>query len=471
MKILVNYNFKEEDIEGRDFHALYVAKRRDSAFAFAFEDGAGVTMLRDHLGNVPLFYRKDERGVSCSIFIEDLLQSGDIIDKRGLISYLSFGTAKIASLVKGIEIVPPGSVINVDKDGEVSTLYTYQFNMQGKYLREKETVEELDKLMLEAVRRTVVNEEVGIFLSGGIDSALVGIYLKKLEIKVNAYTSLPWGEKGTEAEYAKINAEVVGTENHSLVPLDTSTYCELVQKSGETYGNPTGITSQIGTISIFEKSLIGEEQVFFGQNADTLTCSMPAQYSLFFLGMLPRAIRNALHPWLGRGDYLSDYLSFVTKGQIIEVPGLRVRTLGMKRYQVLTIAGMLVGHTPSDGEIFSLPLVKDGKLFSNPFYDMDLIEFFLSRPIDERISFSRESPIGICFEKKLFRKLALKHLPRELVFRKKGLTIPFEKDDESRDFLLSLPKEINGIKLNHTEERMAADILNKFMTKYSLRFQ
>jgi asparagine synthetase B (glutamine-hydrolysing) len=397
---------------------------------------------------------------------------GDSIDRDGLNTFLAIGSAKAQSLIKGIEVVPPGTVLRVYPNGNVQTLYRYQFNTERTFHGTfADNVKEYDRLMAQAIKRLIFTDTTGLYLSGGIDSALVAIYLKKAGVKVHAYTSLPWGVTGTEAKFAQINAKVSRVDAHYSVPLDTKDYAALTSKSLQVYGNPRGISSQIGLISLWQESPIGqEEQVFCGHNADTIVCAMPSQYQTYFSSWLPRVVRRKVHPWIGVGNYREDYLSVVSRTRFRSVPILDEAFLGrVSRVQGLTVLGMLVGHT-GEGEAFSLPVVKNNKIFSDPYFDMDLIEFCLNQSFINRVGISRNAKTILYFEKKISRALALQYLPRDLVFRKKGMTVPIDRDQASKDFFASLPKEIGGFKLKYPEERMAAQVLNDFVSAYKLKF-
>lgn len=473
MKTLVAYNFKPESIADYNYQALYAERRRDAVFAFAGQEADGsVVALRDHLGNVPLYYRVVDGVVKVSIFLPDLVKAGDVIDKEGLTTFLAIGAAKARPLIKDIGLIMPGTAVKIFPTGKVETLYQYQFNLQRTFFGSfADNVAELDRLMTQAIKRLIFTDTVGLYLSGGIDSALVGIYLKKAGIKVNAYTSLPWGETGTEARFAKINAATFGADQHFLVPLNTKEYPQLAARTLEVYGNPRGISSQIGIISVWRDTPIGQEQqVFCGHNADTIVCSMPSQYQTFFASFAPRLVRKKIHPWIGQGNYLEDYLSVVSRTRFRSVPIVNNDyLLSLSRIHALSIAGMFIGHT-GEGEAFSLPVVKAGHIFSDPYFDMDVIEFCLNQPLINRLGISRTSRTLFYLEKKLARSLALQYLPRDLVFRKKGMTVPVERDESSKAFFNSLPREIGGIALKYPEERMAAAMLQDFMTRYSLRF-
>lgn len=68
----------------------------------------------------------------------------------------------------------------------------------------------------------------------------------------------------------------------------------------------------------------------------------------------------------------------------------------------------------------------------------------------------------IALEKRVFRALALKYLPRDVVYRKKGFTISMERDDTTRRLSELLPTSIAGIPVNDMESRVAAGIFARW---------
>lgn len=265
-----------------------------------------------------------------------------------------------------------------------------------------------------------------MYLSGGIDSALTGIYLRKKGVKVNGYTLAPWGIKGSEVLYATTNAKVIDVNQHEIIPFEYKMLDRYYENYYKYYHSLNGTSSSIGVAALWEESGIDSEaQIFGAQNTDTMTCSVPAQYYIFFSSFLPRVIRKNFNIFL-HGSVRKSYLSFLSKGQISEnefICSVYPYFDNNSKIFQLSVLGMLIGHSPSDGESLSAPVINTGKIFSNINYDMDLIEFALRLPWQERINFSKKSKTFFVFDKKCFKKLALKYLPKELVERKKGFTM------------------------------------------------
>ena len=87
-----------------------------------------------------------------------------------------------------------------------------------------------------------------MYLSGGIDSAMIGIILKKLGVKVRAYTCGPWGESSSDLVYARQNAEVVGVDSHEIHCLQTDDYESAMSALPSAYGIPHGTATALGVM-------------------------------------------------------------------------------------------------------------------------------------------------------------------------------------------------------------------------------
>lgn len=482
MRVLLNYNFNPDDIVDGNFESLFEKKRRDSTFACVYEKNGLVYAIRDHLGIVPLYFRFKVNKLQFSTNFSDLIEPDDEIDIIGLRSLLGIGTPRLFPLIKGIDIIPPGSVVEIDKTTKrTKVLYKYKIKTKkvSIFTSMNNIVEEADILFFNSIKRLVKSDKVGLYLSGGMDSALIGIYLKKLGIKVNAYTSAPDGKTCPEIPYAETNAKIIGVENHYIDYLETDKYMKSYFLIPEIYGIPHGTTTSIGVVSLWENTPIGnEQQIFFGQNSDTMTCSMRHQYKIYFRQILPKYFRTRISTKYynmyfktpnNKAEYyslLAGYIFLRSKGFINEYPLLSSMydSLEFSNLQLMTLAGMYFGHTPCDSEELSQPAIQRNILISNPYYDMDLIEFCLAIPLRFRISLaiSLKLRIMLSLEKRVFRKLALKYLPKELVYRKRGFIVHMEKDKKTKDLINLLPSKILDIELNNIQSKVAAGVLKKW---------
>lgn len=458
----VSYNIEPGEI-GDDYASLFETRRRDALFALATPHKDGMLLLRDHMGNVPLYYRKSTKGLRASLHLTELLEGDETVSDIGLRTFLGVGSAKISPLFNEIRLAPAGTALLIRPDGAEEILYEYRFEPRTlPSWSFTDCVMEADRLLLQAARRVQKNERIGLYLSGGIDSALSGIYLKKAGAQIHAYTATPWGQESEEARLAKLNGEAIGVASHALVPLDTNKYGAYLDASLSRYGNLCGTASQMAILALLLQTEVGnEKQVAFAQNCDTMNTSVPDQSLLSFLAPLPGMLRGALHSALGARSIMDELISFRTSGLVRHYAPFMPYERALNPLQKLALAGMRFAHSPVDGDIVVLPSIQNQQVASNLFYDVDVIEFALGIPLLFRLAWSKESKIGIALNKRVFKALARKYLPGEIVDRKKGLTVPVKRDDRSQAFFDSLPTSVGNLTLTLPSQRLAGDMLRR----------
>jgi asparagine synthase (glutamine-hydrolysing) len=150
-------------------------------FAFALYDGQSRQLLlaRDRLGIKPLYYARLPDRLLFASELKALLAawSGDRdLDPGALVQYLQnrFSTGE-TSLVRGIRRLPPGTTLRIDADlGLHEERYWSPLAVRPRDIDFDQAAEEFDPLfrqvMLEHLRADV---PYGLFLSGGVDSAVV----------------------------------------------------------------------------------------------------------------------------------------------------------------------------------------------------------------------------------------------------------------------------------------------------------
>lgn len=473
MQILLHYNFSASEIEDENYPALFEQRRRDAIFAFVGrrEDGK-LLALRDHLGSVPLYYRYEQKQFRFATDLSSLVKAGDTLNPQGVAYFIGTATAKLVPLIADIFCVPPGTAVLFNPDnGSHQILYRYVMRPVKipVQISMHDLANETEGLFAQAIARTLKQDTVGVYMSGGIDSAMIGIHLKKLGAKVHAYTSAPWGKQSSEIKYAQINAERIKVDQHYLDILETDIYLKATQQIPQLYGSPHGTSTSVAVTAIWQRTpIVQERQIYFGQNSDTMTCSVPAQYATYFTHWMPIEVRQRLHPLFTKRDLVEQYLYFGSRGIVTQDPMLEYIPTQANAVQRLTLAGMYVMHSPSDGEVLSQPAVRRNISTANPYYDVDLIEFCLGTPLHHRLGLKRDARPPMLFEKRIFRQMALKYLPRELVYRKKGFTVSADRDDTSRDLLKTFPAQVENVRVADDEQRFSAGILQRWCSEHQI---
>jgi hypothetical protein len=459
------YNFDPTTIADLDFDALYTKRRRDALFAFTLPQSDGSVILgRDHLGAIPLYYRVQNGQVRASTHLRELVDGTETPNPEGVSLFIALGTAKLESPFVEIHTVPHGTVLQVYPHGKVRTLYQYRFTPTRTPRRFSDSCDALDTLLAHATTDSLHGStHVGLYLSGGIDSGLTGSYLKRAGATVTGYTTTPWGADSAEGRLAKENAVSVGTTSHNLVAFNTSEYAAYAAHATRSFANPCGATAALAIACIGSNTHVGDEShIFFAQNADTATASVADQSLLFGAHLVPHLIRRHLHASLHSKSLIDNYVALRTAGVMSHYAPLSAYTAQYSRLEQVTLAGMLFGHTPVDGDIVIQPTLNQGQKLSNLFYHVDVIEFLMGMPLQHRVARTTEGRFGIGLKKRVLRELGTRTLTPAVLARKKGLSVPTTSDPAARAFFDTLPTHAGGRTLKLPHHRFAAYMLRSW---------
>jgi asparagine synthase (glutamine-hydrolysing) len=200
----------------------------DGAFAFAIydEEREELVLGRDPFGVRSLYYVIHGGRCYFATELKQLLAIPELpvqIDHAAIHKYLTFSFVPGESVpVRGVRRVLPGHLVRYRKGWVSSEPYFRLTEAIDDELREiSAAARSVRRLGKEAVARRLNGEaEVGLFLSGGLDSSVVGLWLKDAGAKVRAL-SLDFGDRSVERDQAIEVAKVLD------VPL------ELVPATGE----------------------------------------------------------------------------------------------------------------------------------------------------------------------------------------------------------------------------------------------
>ena len=152
-------------------------------FAFGLWDGERRRLLlaRDRLGIKPLYYRLLPDGIAFASELKALLVLGrPEIDRSAVRDFLLHGYVPAPKTIfRGIAKLPAGHPL-VWQDGKVAIERWWRPSAAVSPRSAEETLGRLDELLREVVpAHTLSDVPVGVFLSGGIDSALTAYYLDR----------------------------------------------------------------------------------------------------------------------------------------------------------------------------------------------------------------------------------------------------------------------------------------------------
>lgn len=189
----------------------------DGAFAAAWWDGEQkrLTLVRDPFGVRSLYYTEHDGVFYFASELKQLLAIPSLpveADPVALHKYLTFSFVPGEDVpVQGVRRLLPGRIARFESGQlDISPYFTLKEEIDPRLEDQKQAVRFIRKLCKEAVGRRLNGErEVGLYLSGGIDSSGVAVWLREAGVDVRAF-SLDFGERSMEKAQAVIVAEKLG---------------------------------------------------------------------------------------------------------------------------------------------------------------------------------------------------------------------------------------------------------------------
>ena len=244
----VGYRFHsggDTEVLLKGYHAWgeAVLPKLNGMFAFAIweRDRQRLFIARDRLGVKPLYLSRTNARLRFASTLPALLQGGDIdtaINPVALNHYLSFHAVVPAphTLLKGVEKLPPASWMRIDAKGNCEQQTWWQL-AYGPLPQERDfTLEDWRDRVLASLRDAVAVRQraavdVGVLLSGGVDSSLLVALLRDVGVEQLATFSIGFadagGERGDEFVYSDLIAERFATDHHQLRIHEAEILAEL----------------------------------------------------------------------------------------------------------------------------------------------------------------------------------------------------------------------------------------------------
>lgn len=256
-------------------------------FAFGIYDGRKrhFWLVRDRLGVKPLYISQiDDKTWLFASEVRALLAS-NLIDRRlskeALNSYLAFGAVPAPfTFVDGIEGLLPGEIVRFDVREKTESLKPLRWrywrpNIKRVFsdsVNRSAVVGLIRDSLLEVTRQQTLSDvPVGVFLSGGLDSAAIVASLAYQGMTVSTFSVGFEEPRFDESVHARTIARQYGTEHHSLV-LRPKHVFETFEQGLSAYDQPSidGLNSFFLSKAVREAGItvalsgLGGDELFAG---------------------------------------------------------------------------------------------------------------------------------------------------------------------------------------------------------------
>ncbi len=456
-------------------------KQLRGMFACGFYDSKDnrLTLLRDRFGIKPLYYAWAGNDFIFASSPAAILKHPQFTTRPfwpAITHYLQTlrTTFDDKTLIEGIHQLPAGCQLQLDHSGvKISRYWEYPCSIEPTSY--EQTVDLFEQEFSEAVKiRMVSDVPVGMMLSGGVDSSLLGTYVKNdLGDNFVAQCGLGNGEQtSADEKYASMAAEHLGCQ-FQTVHVSESEYRESWEKLIWENGIPLATPSDVIIFHLARSLKKQVGVVLGGEGADELLCGYSTLHGagrdydlLHQIAQHPETIFPALRKrfadsftrtyWTDSFSSLAEH--YFTLASLIPPQGIEMLLGGDKNNQPEILAcyqNMLDQHAQAIGEFSNgsaglagithlLHRVNLETLLARldrssmaaslearvPFTDHHLIEKIWPTPLEHRFRVNPQCPDpyrsateldqrGELQTKRILREIASRRLPAKLALRKK----------------------------------------------------
>ncbi|KPA94590.1 asparagine synthase, glutamine-hydrolyzing [Pseudomonas asplenii] len=228
------YSGGDTEVLLKGYHAWREAllPKLNGMFALAIweRDAQRLFIARDRLGVKPLYLSHNAQRLRFASSLPALLQGGDInplLDPVALNHYLNFHAVVPAprTLLAGIEKLPPATWLRIDANGQREQQTWWSLNYGPAPDELDLGLEDWRDRVLASTREAVAIRQraavdVGVLLSGGVDSSLLVGLLREAGVEQLSTFSIGFqdagGERGDEFQYSDLIARHYDTRHHQL---------------------------------------------------------------------------------------------------------------------------------------------------------------------------------------------------------------------------------------------------------------
>jgi len=444
-----------------------------------------IFMIRDRAGVKPFYYYEKDNLFLFSSELKAFHEHPNFIkeiDYNGLASFFRYGyiTAPY-TIFKYTYKLEAGHYIEYDLDLNKKTIHKYWdvyefYNKPKLNISEDKAIEKIEELLESAFSYRMVSDvPVGVFLSGGYDSAAVTALLQKnSDKKLKTFTIGFESKEFNEADLAKKNSEILGTEHHEYIAT-VQDAIDIIPKLADIYDEPFGDSSAIPTILVSQiakkevsvaLSADGSDEIFGGYNK---YYTVPLLYNKFLTLSKYKSILNYIRPVfqntvINKLNLLPNYRNKVNKfydmlnkNSLEEIFNRSNYYLNDEEIKILIKKDFKISNNFNTMECIknndttSKILGVDYKTYMvddiltkvdratmsvslegrEPFLDHRIVEFVAQLPIS--LKYKDNTP------KYLLKQIVHKYIPKEIIDKpKKGFSIPIKEwyDTRLKDYFM-----------------------------------
>jgi len=232
-----------------------------------------LVLARDYFGIKPLYYFWDGEDFCFASEIKAikkfLEQKGKkmTLSKEGIEQYFVLGyTAHPLTVFGKVQKVSPGEILTFNIASKNFSSIFLDWQDQENTIPDtspERALSVLEDTMRDSVEKHIISDvPIGVFLSGGSDSTLIALMLKKLGVQFNAFTVRIEGRK--DADYAAKIAKFAGLPHEEIV-FDKAAFEKSYEECWEYLDEPIADTSLLPSLTVSRAAAKSVKVVLAGE--------------------------------------------------------------------------------------------------------------------------------------------------------------------------------------------------------------
>jgi len=269
-------------VELLEEYGFEILQEVEGMFAIAFWDteSKALSLIRDQMGEKPLYFSLIEKSMVFSSELKSMLPSNACIkdvDKIALAHFLKYLYFPVdRTILPFIQTVMPGECVTFSSLGELTR---FSWKTKGRVFSIPAS-QNLKSILRNVVMRTLVSDvPVGVMLSGGIDSSIIALEAKHSHPNLKTFSVRMPGHS-EDADYAEIMAKELKTDHH-VVEFRKSEMAALILEVLSNTPQPFGDTSIIPVFHLAKCASSEVKVLLSGDGADELFAGY-AYYDKYF---------------------------------------------------------------------------------------------------------------------------------------------------------------------------------------------
>jgi asparagine synthase (glutamine-hydrolysing) len=380
----------------------------DFVIVVSDEGARRIVCIRAPLGQRPLFYAVNARAIVFGSEIQQVVRHPGMareIDEGMIAEYLTAEPATVGdTLWRGVHRLPPAHALEIGQAGAAVTRF-WDFD-PGAALDVRHPAEQRERLralVIDAVEcRTRHAEQVGVYLSGGIDSSIVAAVAQSLgsaraRPPVHAFTTVFPGRACDETTYSQAVVDTWALRA-THAPARIPSRQDLVRAAASSLDVPP-LPNSVASDPLRDlAAAAGVGVLLTGFGGDDFFTGVPAPRALLRQGhviawsraiasrRLPEPVRDLLRPVLGAKPTPQPWIrpAFADRAALDDrrrpPPALAFATREQQEiHRGVTSLMQILGDEMEDRAAQA-----SGVLHRHPFYDRRVAEFGLALPASAR---------------------------------------------------------------------------------------